>query len=76
MTVVFVCKNSESRSLKGAYFIPRLATNIMGIRQLNEVGYKIDINTSVMKILKSCDLLLANVKREANHIYLLHIRLA
>jgi hypothetical protein len=37
-TVVFVCKNGESRSLDGVYFIPRLATNIMSIRKLNEVG--------------------------------------
>jgi hypothetical protein len=36
--VVFVCKNGESRSLDGVYFIPRLATNIMSIRKLNEVG--------------------------------------
>jgi hypothetical protein len=30
-TVVFMCKNGESRSLEGVYFIPRLATNIMSI---------------------------------------------
>jgi hypothetical protein len=32
------------------YFIPRLTTNIMGIGQLVEIGYKIDIVTGVMKI--------------------------
>jgi hypothetical protein len=37
-TVVFVCKNGESRSLEGVYFIPRLATNIVSIEKLDEVG--------------------------------------
>jgi hypothetical protein len=46
--VMFVCKNGESRSLKGVYFIPRLATNIASIGQLDEVGCKIDIDTTVM----------------------------
>jgi hypothetical protein len=47
-TVVFVCKYNESLSFEGVYFIPRLATNIVSVRQLNDVVYKININTSVM----------------------------
>jgi hypothetical protein len=57
------------------YFIPRLATNIVSIRHHNEVGYKIDINTGVMKIQEPRGLLLARVKREVNCMYLLHIKL-
>jgi hypothetical protein len=57
------------------YFIPRLATNIVSIRQLNEVGYKIDINTGVMKIWEPGGMLLVRVKHVANHLYLLHIKL-
>jgi hypothetical protein len=49
-TVVFVCNNDESRSFDGVYFIPRLTTNIVSVGQLNEIGYKIDIDTGVMKI--------------------------
>jgi hypothetical protein len=49
-TAMFVCKNGESHSLEGVYFIPRLATNNMSIEQLNEVGYKINIDTGKMKI--------------------------
>jgi hypothetical protein len=30
-TVVFVCKNGESRSFDGVYFIPRLTTNIVSV---------------------------------------------
>jgi hypothetical protein len=40
------------------YVILRLATNIVSIEQLNEVGYKIDINTGVMKIRELGGLLL------------------
>jgi hypothetical protein len=29
--IVFVCKNKESQSLEGVYFIPLLATNIVSI---------------------------------------------
>jgi hypothetical protein len=29
---MFMCKNNESQSLEGVYFIPQLATNIMSIR--------------------------------------------
>jgi hypothetical protein len=74
-TIVFVCKNGESQLLEGVYFIPRLATNIVNIRQLDEVGYKIDIDTSVMKIREPGGLLLVRVKCEVNCSYLLHIKL-
>jgi hypothetical protein len=49
-TVVFMCKNGESRSFDGVYFIPHLTTNIMSAGQLDEIGYKIDIDTDVIKI--------------------------
>jgi hypothetical protein len=49
-TVVFVCKNDESRSYNGVYFIPRLTTNIVSVGQLDEIGYKINIDTDVMQI--------------------------
>jgi hypothetical protein len=49
-TVMFTCKNGESRSFDGVYFIPHLTTNIMSVGQLDEIGYKIDIDTSMMKI--------------------------
>jgi hypothetical protein len=74
-TIMFMCKNGESQSLEGVYFIPRLATNIVSIGQLDEVGYKIDIDTGVMKIRDPRGLLLARVKCEADHLYLVHINL-
>jgi hypothetical protein len=74
-TVIFMCKNGESQSLEGVYFFPRLAINIVSIGQLYEVGYKIDINTCVIKIWVPIGLQLTRVKREANCLYLLHIKL-
>jgi hypothetical protein len=47
----------------------------MSIGQLNEVGYKINIDTGVMKIQEPGGLLLVRVKREVNRLYFLHIKL-
>jgi hypothetical protein len=71
---VFVCKNGESQSFDGVYFIPRLTTNIVRVSQLDEIGYKIDIDTGMMKIREPSGVLLANVKWEANRLYLLHLK--
>jgi hypothetical protein len=72
-TVVFMCKNSESKSFDRVYFIPRLMTNIVSVSQLDEIGYKID-NTGVIKIQEPGGVLLAKVKWEANRLYLLHLK--
>jgi hypothetical protein len=73
-TVLFVCKNGESSSFNGVYFIPRLTTNIVSIDQLDEIGYKIDIDTDVMKIWEPGGVLLEKVKQETNRLYLLHLK--
>jgi hypothetical protein len=75
-TVVFVCKNDESRSFDGVYFIHHLTTNIVSISQLDEIGYKINIDTGMIKIREPDGVLLADVKREENHLYLLHLKFA
>jgi hypothetical protein len=64
----FVCKNSESWSFHGVYFIPYLTTNIVSVGQLDEMGYRIDIDTGVMKIREPSGLLLVKVKREVNRL--------
>jgi hypothetical protein len=61
-TVVFMCKNGESRSFDGVYLIPRLTTNNVSVGQLDEIGYKIDIDTGVMKIQEPGGVLLMKVK--------------
>jgi hypothetical protein len=75
-TIMFVCKNGESRSFDGVYFIPHLATNIMSVGQLDEIGYKINIDTGMMKIREPGGVLLVKVKQEANRMYLLHLKFA
>jgi transposase InsO family protein len=73
VTVLFVCKNGESRSFDEVYFIPRLTINIVSVDQLDEIYYKIDINTGVMKIREPGGVLLVKVKWEENCLYLLHL---
>jgi hypothetical protein len=72
-TIVFVCKNGESRSFDGVYFIHRLTTNIVSVGQLDEIGYKINIDTGVMKIREPGGVLLTKVKQKENRLYLLHL---
>jgi hypothetical protein len=71
---VFVCKNGESWSFNRVYFIPCLMTNIMSIGQLDEIGYKIDIDTGMIKIREPGGVLLVKVKQEMNRLYLLHLK--
>jgi hypothetical protein len=75
-TVMFMCKNDESWSFDGVYFIPRLMTNIVSVSQLDEIGYNIDIDTDMMKIREPGGVMLAKVKREVNRLYLLHLTFA
>jgi hypothetical protein len=49
-TILFVCKNGEHKLLAGVYLIPKLATNITNLCQLNEIGYEIGIREGVMKV--------------------------
>jgi hypothetical protein len=60
-TVIFMCKNDESRSFDEVYFIPHLTTNIVSVGQLDEIGYKIIIDTGMMKIQKPGGVLLVKV---------------
>jgi hypothetical protein len=75
-TVMFLCKNGESQSFDGVHFIPHLMTNIVSVGQVDEIGYKIDIDTGMMKIREPGSVLLAKVKWEVNCLYLLHLKFA
>jgi hypothetical protein len=46
----------------------------MSVGQLDEIGYKIVIDTSMIKIQEPGGVLLVKVKREANRLYLLHLK--
>ena len=73
--IVFLCKNCEHRSFAGAYYIPRLTTNIVSIGQLDEARYNINIKDGAMKVHEPGGQLLAKVMRGKNRLYLLHIKL-
>jgi hypothetical protein len=49
-TILFVCKNGEHKLLVRVYVIPKLATNIISLGQLDEIGYEIRIREGVMKV--------------------------
>ncbi|KAK2630796.1 hypothetical protein QOZ80_UnG0725510 [Eleusine coracana subsp. coracana] len=75
-TVMFRCKNGEKRSFAGVYFIPRLTMNIISLGQLDEVGYKIDIDSGVLRIREPGRQLLAKGQRATDRLYLLRIKVA
>ena len=49
-TVLFSCKNGEHRSLPNIYYLPRLTANIISVSQLDEGGYQVLVEHSVMRI--------------------------
>jgi hypothetical protein len=75
-TVLFNCKNGEHRSFAGVYYIPRLTSNIISIGQLDEAGYKINIDDGVLRIRKQSRRLLARVPRRPDRLYVLDLDVA
>ena len=49
-TVLFTCRNREHRVLTGVYYMPRLRSNIVSLKQLDENGYQMFIQDSVLTI--------------------------
>ena len=49
-TVLFACKNGEHRRLDGVYYIPRLTTNIVSLGQMDEDGFKVDIESEILRL--------------------------
>ncbi|XP_078428799.1 uncharacterized protein LOC144700769 [Wolffia australiana] len=70
-TIMFQCKNGEHGSFRGVYFIPRLTMNIISVGQLDEAGYRVDIEKGAMKIHEPGGQLLAKVMRRENRLYIL-----
>jgi transposase InsO family protein len=75
-TILFQCKNGEHRALANTYFIPRLNTNIISVGQLDENGFKIQIEDGVMRVHDEDRRLLAKIHRSAGRLYVLDINLA
>jgi hypothetical protein len=49
-TVLFACKSGEHHRLDGVYYIPRLTTNIMSLGQMDEDGFKVDIESGILRL--------------------------
>jgi hypothetical protein len=49
-TVLFACKTGEHRRLDGVYYFPRLTTNIVSIGQMDEDGFKVDIESGILRL--------------------------
>jgi hypothetical protein len=74
--VLFNCKNGEHLSFAGVYYIPRLTSNIISIGQLDEAGYKVNIEDGVLRIREQSRKLLARVSRRPDRLYVLELDVA
>lgn len=74
--VLFACKTGEHRTITGIYYIPRLTTNLISIGQLDESGCQVFIDGGVLRIRDQRRRLLAKVKRSANRLYILRMKVA
>jgi transposase InsO family protein len=70
-TVLFACKTGEHRWLEVVYFIPRLTTNIVSLGQMDEDGFKVDIEHGILRLYDLQRQLLAKVMRSPNRLYFL-----
>jgi hypothetical protein len=75
-TVLFVCKSDEHRRLDGVYYIPRLTTNIVSLGQMDEDGFKVDIESGVLRLYDLKRKLLAKVHRSPSRLYFLDMNIA
>jgi hypothetical protein len=69
--IIFSYKNNEQRSFSDIDFIPKLKMNILSVRQLNEIGYKILIKPSVLSIRNAEKRMLAKISCAPNEFYVL-----
>nr|ADB85374.1 putative retrotransposon protein [Phyllostachys edulis] len=70
-TVLFTCRNGEHLVLIGVYYIPRLHSNIVSLRQLDENGYQTLIQDGMLTIRDRQRRILGRVNRTRNRLYVL-----
>jgi hypothetical protein len=73
--VEFIYKIGEPRGFEGVYFIPKLTANIVSVGRLDEDGYQVFIGGGELAIREQGGKLLMRVKRTANRLYLLIVKL-
>jgi hypothetical protein len=72
-TILFSCKTREHHLFADVYYIPKLDTNIINLRQLDEVGYHIIIDGGALRIRDGDRRLLAKVFRSPNRLYVIMV---
>jgi transposase InsO family protein len=75
-TVLFPCKNGEHRMLTNTYYLPQLAANIISVGQLDENGFKVEVEDGVMRVWDEQQRLLARITRSPGRLYVLEANLA
>ena len=75
-TILLACKSGEHRRLDGVYYIPRLTTNIVSLGQMDEDGFKVDIESDILRLFDLRRQLLAKVYRTPSRLYYLDMNIA
>jgi hypothetical protein len=75
-TILFILKSDEHRRLDGVYYIPRLTTNVISLGQMDEDGYKVDIESDILRLFDLQRRLLAKVYRSPSRLDLLDMNIA
>ncbi|CAN6275411.1 unnamed protein product [Urochloa humidicola] len=72
-TIVFKCQNGKHHALTDVYFIPKLWSNIINFRQLDERGCQVLIDDGVLRIYDKDHQLLAMTECATNRLYMLDL---
>jgi hypothetical protein len=75
-TVLYQCRNGEHRALNNVYFITKLTTSIISVRQLDEDGYEVNIRHGVMTIRGDDQRLLTRIQCSPGRLYKLELKIA
>jgi hypothetical protein len=71
--ILIKCKTGGHKALTRVYYIPRLKANIVSLGQMEEVGYKIVLESGFLKLWNRAGTLATKVKRGASRLYVLHL---
>jgi len=74
-TVLFAIDDDRHHELVGVYWIPRLKSNIVNIRQLDEIGFPTHVEHGYMSVRDADKVLITKVPRTKNRLYIINLRI-
>jgi transposase InsO family protein len=74
-TLLFAVTGDEHRALTQVYWIPRLKSNIVSIRQLDKIGCPTHVEGGFMTVCDRQRRILAKVPRSRNRLYIVRLQL-